>query len=118
MTFDPNRFFGLAQELAGGADDEARLRTAVGRAYYSAFLQARQFLGVTGRSRVHGRVIGGLRSVDRAAGDQLAKLQALRAEADYDLAAQNWRSNWTVALDYATFIAGKLQDLRRPSPPS
>lgn len=104
MTFDPNRFLGLARELASNSDDEARLRTAVGRAYYSVFLQAREILGIRERRRVHGLVIGRLRSVDRASGDQLDLLQALRGEADYDLATRNWRSNWTVASDYATFI--------------
>jgi hypothetical protein len=64
MTFDPNRFLGLERELAGNSDDEARLRTAVGRAYYSVFLQARELRGIRERRRVHGLVIGRLGSVD------------------------------------------------------
>jgi len=40
MTFNPNEFLRLANELARNTDDEASLRSAVGRAYYAVFLQA------------------------------------------------------------------------------
>ena len=39
--FDPLAFLVLARELAGEGKDEAKLRTAVGRAYYALFLIAR-----------------------------------------------------------------------------
>ena len=123
MTFDPSEFFRLANELALNVDNEPSLRTAIGRAYYSVLLQAREHLGIPGRRNIHGRVIGGLRAVDRTAGDQLEKLEMLRGEADYELLVQdpfhrNWRSNWTAALSYAAYISGKLQGLRRPPSPT
>ena len=117
MSFDPNDFLRVADGLAQGSDDEASLRTAVGRAYYGVFLQARERLGIHGqRRRVHGIVIGRLRSADPAAGNQLDKLEALRGAADYDLVVQdplhqNWQSNWRDASNYARHIARRLARL-------
>jgi hypothetical protein len=45
--FDPLRFFLLARKLARG--DEASIRTAVNRAYYSSFLVARERLKIPQR---------------------------------------------------------------------
>ena len=117
MTFDPNEFLRFAHEVARDSDDEARLRCAVGRAYYVVFLQARERLGLRGQRRtIHGAVIGRLKSVNRAAGDQLDKLERLRGEADYELVVQDplhqdWRSNWAFAASYATYISRRLQRL-------
>lgn len=117
MTFEPSEFFRLANQLAQKTDDEASLRTAVGCAYYSVFLQAREKVGLRGQQRhIHGEVIGRLRRTDRAAADQLAKLEMLRGEADYELAVQNslhrdWLANWESASHYATHILRRLQRL-------
>jgi uncharacterized protein (UPF0332 family) len=117
MTFDPNEFLNVANKLAQNAQDEASLRTAVGRAYYSVFLQACEKLGIQGRRRrVHGFVIGRVRHNDPAAGNQLAKLEALRGEADYQLTVsdplhRDWRSNWRQASNYAMHIVKRLQRL-------
>jgi uncharacterized protein (UPF0332 family) len=90
MTFDPSEFLRIANQLAQSTNDEASLRTAVNRAYYSVFLQAREKVGLRGHQRhIHGEVIGRLRRADRAAADQLDKLETLRGEADYELASQN-----------------------------
>ena len=43
MKFDWEEYFNLAQELAG-TNEEAKLRSAVSRAYYSAFCLARNYL--------------------------------------------------------------------------
>ncbi len=73
MTFDPREFLRIANQLAQHNDDEASLRSAVNRAYYSVFLLARQKVGISGRRQhVHGDVLGALRRLDRPAADQLA----------------------------------------------
>lgn len=43
MNFDWEEYFNLAKELAG-TTEEAKLRSAVSRAYYSAFCLARNYL--------------------------------------------------------------------------
>ena len=82
---DPRAFLDLANALADAiAADEATLRTAVGRAYYSVFLQARDILGIRGRRNIHQRVIVALKRQGPAAGTQLEKLASLRGMADYE----------------------------------
>lgn len=48
MTFDWSEYFNLARELAGQAtspaNQEAKLRSSVSRAYYAAFCKARNYL--------------------------------------------------------------------------
>lgn len=48
MTFEWSEYLNLARELAGKAtapaNQEAKLRTAIGRAYYAAFIKARNHL--------------------------------------------------------------------------
>ncbi|MGK7900010.1 MAG: hypothetical protein AB4352_01100 [Hormoscilla sp.] len=48
MSFNWSEYLGLAQQLAGkaliSATQESRLRSAVSRAYYAAFIQARNYL--------------------------------------------------------------------------
>lgn len=118
MNFDPIRFLRIAELVAGASDDEAGLRTAVGRAYYACLLEAREKLGVQTRSgRVHEEVIGLLRRRDRRAGDQLDRLRELRGLADYHLTVanplqRNWQSNWRLAHAYAQTVLMRLALLR------
>lgn len=117
MTFDPSEFLRVANELAETVDDEARLRTAIGRAYYAVFLRARDKVGLRRHQRhIHGQVIGRLRDTDRSAADQLDKLETLRGEADYDLDVQDplhndWWTNWSSASQFATHILRRLNRL-------
>ncbi len=113
MVFAPHEFIEIANSLAALDSSEASLRTAVGRAYYAAFLIARQNLGVTGRRNVHSRVISELKRTDRFAGDQLDKLEELRGFADYDMDVQdplfsNWQDNWNKARLFATYIIARI----------
>ena len=107
MPFDPERFWRLANELAQSPADEARLRTAVGRAYYSIFLIARDNMKIPDTTeKVHGEVIWRLRNYRRAYGDQLAKLQRWRTNADYDMVVRradfrDWPTAWKEAGDLA-----------------
>ena len=113
MTFDPNEFLRLSDELGQDIVDEAKLRTAIGRAYYSVMLRTRQGLGITGKRHIHDRVIKSLRKVDKAAGDQLAKLESLRGVADYEMTVidpmhQDWLRNWRIASGFAAHISQRL----------
>ena len=117
MTFDPREFLRVANELAQQTNDEAKLRSAIGRAYYAVMLCARERLGIRAQRRVHRLVISRLRSVDRAAGDQLAKLETLRGVSDYDLiiddlTQKDWQSNWRVASNFASHILRRIERLR------
>lgn len=113
MPFDPREFLEVADSMASQGRSEAALRTAVGRAYYAAFLRARDMLGVRGRRRVKKRVIDELKKQDRHAGDQLDKLEELRDYADYDLNItdplfSDWNSNWNKARTFATYILRRV----------
>ena len=119
--FDPERFFEVAEFNAAvrgttAPDEEARLRTAVGRAYYASFLAARTKFGVRRGRSVHQDVISELKRRDRAAGNQLDKLEELRTVADYELVAQSpfhqdWRRNWQSARAFAAHVLGRLRTL-------
>jgi len=113
VTFDPSEFLRLSNELGQQIDDEAKLRSAIGRAYYSVMLRTRQGLGITGKRHIHNRVINSLRKIDRAAGDQLAKLESLRGVADYEMTVidpmqQDWPRNWRIASGFAAHISRRL----------
>ena len=108
--FDPRGFFRLGQRLAtSDTPDEADLRTAIGRAYYSCFLVARhQLFGIDGRgltNSVKKRLSQGRRNkspgsheavllalstnkrvrlgVAKRLADQLGELKDMRIQADY-----------------------------------
>lgn len=112
---DPLDFLTVGRQLAASRE-EARLRTAVGRAYYSVFLVARDKAGVRGRRDVHAQVVRTVRrrSGFRAAGDKLDSLRRLRTVADYELLPQkpgdrNWPANWQIAERLANDILYKLK---------
>jgi hypothetical protein len=115
--FDPREFGALAERLAASPDaGEAELRTAVGRAYYAVFLQARDRLGIRGARNIHHRVIAALKHRDPAAGNQLARLEDLRGVADYEMIVadpfrSDWASNWAFAKAYAEHISRRLAAL-------
>lgn len=118
QPLDPLAFLALARELAGQGADEAKLRTAVGRAYYTLFLIARDKTGVKGKKHVHEKVISAVkgRSGYRAVGDQLAKLRRLRVYADYHMLPErgtnrDWEMNWSIAIGLVDWVLPKLQAL-------
>lgn len=105
--FDPNEFFITARALASEDHSEACLRSAVGRAYYAAFLVARERVqalrpGALRRSTKRGwhqAVIAELKSIDRTAGDQLDSVRKLRVSADYYIESKDsgtalWQTQW------------------------
>lgn len=113
--FDPLQFLSLARELAREDDDEARVRTAVARAYYAVFLVSREKAAIRGRRNVHERVIQAVkqRRGYRSTGDQLDALRRLRTVADYDLSPndpddRNWAQNWSRAQDITDRVLPRL----------
>lgn len=86
LPLDPRQFLMMASRVAEFRD-EASLRTAVGRAYYAAFLVAKEKTGVTRGERIHGLVINAVASrpgFPRPA-REMEKLRRLRVAADYRL---------------------------------
>ena len=113
--FDPKDFLRLARGLAqqNGAR-EAELRTAVSRAYYGVFLQAREMLASsgeitpTGTGRDHELVIEALRNRGGPHGDELDKLRRNRNRVDYNLMARVTRREARQALMTAEFVCNRL----------
>ena len=119
QPFDPLDFLDLARELGNRNQDEASLRTAVGRAYYVLFIIARDKLGFATKKRaVHTLVTKELkkRKGYRSTADQFAALKRLRHTADYqiipyDPADRDWQNNWFRAESIVNQILHKLQAL-------
>ncbi|MCK0744116.1 HEPN domain-containing protein [Chromohalobacter nigrandesensis] len=87
----PDRLLTIAQEqLDATPYDQARLRSAVNRAYYAAFLTGRTYCDekalVTGTGASHEKVIHALLDHPNLAkrGNQLNEMKRLRHKADYD----------------------------------
>lgn len=87
MAFTPNEFYtfalGLQQGLLG---DCAALRSSISRAYYGAFITARDHYGVTSRGRDgHEQVLTAMKANahGQLIADNLQKLKELRERADY-----------------------------------
>lgn len=115
--FDPTGFLDIAKDLSK-KDEEALLRTAIGRAYYATFLVARDKTGIKERDRVHSKVITALirNRSHRALGNQLEKLRRLRVVADYEMlpdnpSDRNWRQNWIMAETIVAHILPKLKKI-------
>ncbi len=91
-AFNPAGFLELASSLARrNRANQAELRSAISRAYYSVFLYARERLMAAGRISPtgsptdHGLVVERLRSLGGPQGDQVDKLRKRRNQADYNL---------------------------------
>jgi uncharacterized protein (UPF0332 family) len=87
--FDPLDFLPVAYALKNEAD-EAKIRTSIGRAYYAAFLYAREWLRAKNYDifddyRDHGKVPNGLEEyIGRKAKDKMIHLHDdYRKVADY-----------------------------------
>lgn len=89
MTFDPEGFLNLAQDILASAPVEAGFRTAVSRCYYAVHLRARENLKASGELTPtysgfdHEQVIELLRSRRGPEGDRVDRLRVLRNRADY-----------------------------------
>jgi hypothetical protein len=101
VPFDSSTFLPVARKLDTATGSEADLRTAYGRAYYAAYLVARERLSALGHKHaradqvgVHAWLLGKLKNANdpdvRVLGRQLRGLYDGRLLADYDIDLQNY----------------------------
>ncbi len=97
MSFDWSEYLNVAKELAGvetsAASEEAKLRAAVSRAYYAAFIKAwnhlrdKEGLVIARTSQAHRDVSkqfeNSTDAVRRSWGEKLLRLRDFRRQADY-----------------------------------
>ncbi len=93
MSFDWSQYLHLARELAEETTDETKMRSAISRAYYAAFIKARNYLqereGLTiPTQNSHQYVINQFKDsqekVCEKIGNRLKRLRNRRNQADYD----------------------------------
>ncbi len=117
-------FLDVAHHL-GGVRDEAILRTRIGRAYYAAYLEARAFCEIaldyrrTRSSREHQEVTRLIAVVAPTVSSDLYFLRGFRNAADYDLdlSYETIRRNDRDAVDLATAIIARLDELTAMATP-
>jgi uncharacterized protein (UPF0332 family) len=81
--FDPFDFLDLAKEL--GVNNEAKIRTAVGRAYYASFLIARNAFAIKEKTpQVHRMILSRLYIRNPVVANKLHYLRRQRNIAYYD----------------------------------
>lgn len=108
--FNPVEFFGLAEHLHSNCGtintEAASIRGSIGRAYYSAFLVARNKAGITAKDDVHAKVISHYmgNTGTTAVAARLKSLRALRQDADYEMGAICTTRQSGQALNYARAI--------------
>jgi uncharacterized protein (UPF0332 family) len=108
MTFDWAEYLKLARELAGkvgsSANEEARLRSSISRAYFAAYCVARKCLsdkghGIPGGDKGHRYICNFLQEsifeAEKQAGVDLNRLRNRRNQADYD----DFMSNLSAAVE-------------------
>ncbi|EBA00921.1 hypothetical protein [Marinobacter sp. ELB17] len=86
--FDGNGFVKIASEIlsCAQADPESAARTAAGRFYYGAFLQARDAANIKDTSgSVHDSVIRAYAAKNSTLSNRLNELRKLRNAADYHI---------------------------------
>jgi hypothetical protein len=100
MSYDPHKLLRFCKSLstrASSTDAETIARTIISRAYYSAFLYAREYLRAkynvrfTGTGEDHTIVESQLmKKVDRQLGSTIRTLRENRRAADYNLNNPAW----------------------------
>ena len=122
--FDPRRYLALARHVLAATDDEAAARSALSRAYYAAFLVARDYVegrGIRARAR-SGRRLGSHERVIFSVGmipddfaitmrNMLFRLKRLRTNADYDLDYADSRKHVADALEDAKRVIAWIDAL-------
>ena len=125
MIFDWSQYLNVARELAGytttPANQEAKLRAAISRAYYAAFINARNYLrdreghSIPRTSAAHGYVSDqfDLSSdpVRQLIADDLVKLRLYRNQADYVDIFPGLSSITLVALKLSEDVISTLSNL-------
>ncbi|NER33006.1 MAG: HEPN domain-containing protein [Oscillatoria sp. SIO1A7] len=124
MSFNWTEYLALAQQLAGkakiSATQESRLRSAISRAYYAAFIQARNHLRDRDglailRKSTHDYVINQFKnspeSVRQDVGRILKRLRSNRNRADYDDKVASLPELTKQTIKLAAKLIAKLQGL-------
>lgn len=123
MSFNWIEYLNLARRLAGTAEnpaDEAELRSAISRAYYAAFIRARNFLRDRDRltiptARTHQYVIAQFQnspdSRRQKLGNRLEILRRYRNQADYEDAVPNLIDKSEEALTLSRRVISGLDSL-------
>ncbi len=132
MRFDWSEYLNLAQELAAtnsdsSANREAKLRSAISRAYYSTFCLARNYLRDIEKDRTFFRKNRDIKEHQYVAeefinhriknknmvkiGENLSRLRELRNKADYEDTMFNLPTQARTALKLADNIISALSNL-------
>jgi len=116
--FDPEDSLNLARALLNEDNidfENAKYRSSISRAYYAAFLKAREKCIERGcsydrSSNVHKEVIRDVKSIlcDRSSGDFLRSLKGLRTNADYDLSPSPNKTKVEEAIDLSDMVIGNV----------
>ncbi|MGB3511511.1 MAG: hypothetical protein WBA93_20190 [Microcoleaceae cyanobacterium] len=128
MSFDCFEYLTLAQQLAGktllSASEESRLRSAISRGYYAAFILARNYLRdyeeiIIPVRQTHQFVITQFKYspdlVKQGIGKDLSRLRFNRNQADYDDRIDNLPAITTRVLKLAEKVIFDLERLASPS---
>lgn len=122
MTFDWSEYLKLAQELAGQAvgpaNEEAKLRSSVSRAYYAAFCKARNYLRdieghlIPSTPEAHAYVREQFKDrpdrLRRKIGDGLDRLRIRRNRVDYEDSVTGLPSMATMSLQLTQDVISAL----------
>ena len=110
MKFDPVEFYKLAGDLYKQPNvGERELRTALGRAYYAAFLAARDNAGITTTSDVHSATVRHyLSNGQTEIGNRLEDMRIARSRADYELTSNVGKSDVGRILKLSEAVLKKL----------
>ncbi|MEG3894524.1 MULTISPECIES: HEPN domain-containing protein [unclassified Microcoleus] len=127
MKFDWSEYFNLAKELVETSED-AKLRSAVSRAYYSAFCLARNYLrDIKKDPQLSGNKAHGINphqyvakyfqdnqsksQIMKEIGQDLRRLRTMRNKADYEDTIFNLQREARTALKLADNIIALLSNL-------
>ena len=119
-TYKPELFLELADKLIFDTkyDERSRSRVVVGRAYYTAFLNARKKLSELGyplndTSRIHKQAIDALRSLKPDLGDKFSGLFDKRVKADYHMDEDIRKSTGQSSIKIAKRIIKEISELKK-----
>lgn len=115
MAFNWNHFIVLAEQLNVPPPDDSKMRSAISRAYYGAFIQCRTKKGLQANSKhdIHQVVINAFKTsqipMEVTIGNLLYDLKKERSESDYNgfyvPTPQNTRANILKAKSIVTALA-------------
>lgn len=113
--FDPKDLLDFVEKIRGKSElqNEAGVRTAINRSYYSSLLKAKLRLEDKGEEflendEIHKSIIEKIKEKDSIMGDKLNNLHELRIQADFDLNFHAERGLISNAYGIAKSFNGKV----------